>query len=131
MRGLVPDNYAQQGCEALAKRQKLITSLLSERRLPARGWDTASIEHLLQAITVLVFPLVTQHASRQTAACKGDSWRDGRTLRRWTPTIFWAPPALGSGRPASPARLWLLATLAWRTASGALATLPLRSPRRA
>ncbi len=46
---LIPANYARQGCEALAKRQKLVTSLLSERRLPQHGWNAASIEQLLQA----------------------------------------------------------------------------------
>lgn len=54
--GLVPENYARQGCEALAKRQKLVTSLLSERRLMPQGWDAATIERLLQARPAVVKP---------------------------------------------------------------------------
>ena len=45
---LIPCTYARQGAEALVKRQKLVTSLLSERRMPKHGWDDASIENLLQ-----------------------------------------------------------------------------------
>lgn len=45
---LIPANYAKQGCEALAKRQKRVISLLSERRIPQQGWDAASIEQLIQ-----------------------------------------------------------------------------------
>ena len=46
--GLIPANYARQGAEALSKRHRLVTSLLSERRLPRSGWDAASIEQLVQ-----------------------------------------------------------------------------------
>lgn len=45
---LIPGTYARQGAEAIAKRQKLVTSLLSERRMPQHGWDDANIESLLQ-----------------------------------------------------------------------------------
>jgi hypothetical protein len=89
MRGLVPDNYAQQGSEALAKRQKQITSLLSERRLPAHGWDTASIERLLQVASSHCY---SPHAEcpRLSAVVTSEfdfSW-DNRMSRQWTPTTF-------------------------------------------
>lgn len=45
---LVSRSYAQQAGGALAKRRRTLKSLLSERRLPARGWDEISIEQLLQ-----------------------------------------------------------------------------------
>ena len=46
--GLVSAAYINQGSQALARRRKRIKSLLSQRRLPAEGWDDASIELLLQ-----------------------------------------------------------------------------------
>lgn len=46
--GLVSPAYINQGSQALARRRKRIKSLLSQRRLPAEGWDDASIELLLQ-----------------------------------------------------------------------------------
>ena len=42
-KGLVHAGYIQQGAQGLAARQKLVTSLLSERRLPAHGWDEAGV----------------------------------------------------------------------------------------
>ncbi len=47
-RGLVSPGYIAQGAEALAKRQKLIKTLLSQRRLPQDGWDDATIELFIQ-----------------------------------------------------------------------------------
>ena len=47
-KGLVHTGYIQQGAQGLAARQKLVTSLLSERRLPAQGWDEVSIESLIR-----------------------------------------------------------------------------------
>ncbi|CAG9464896.1 unnamed protein product [Pedinophyceae sp. YPF-701] len=44
---LVSKAYIQQGGQALRQRAKQIRSLLSERRLPPRGWDETSIETLL------------------------------------------------------------------------------------
>ena len=46
--GLVSSAYVQQGQQALAARSKLVTSLLSQRRMPVHGWDDATIEMLLQ-----------------------------------------------------------------------------------
>lgn len=48
-RGLVSASYVAQGAEALAKRQKLIKTVLSQRRLPQSGWDDATIELFIQA----------------------------------------------------------------------------------
>jgi O-phospho-L-seryl-tRNASec:L-selenocysteinyl-tRNA synthase len=45
--GLVSRAYIEQGAQALARRRRRITSLLSERRLPDGGWDEMSIEMLL------------------------------------------------------------------------------------
>mmetsp|Transcript_6066 Transcript_6066/g.17357 ORF Transcript_6066/g.17357 Transcript_6066/m.17357 type:complete len:487 (-) Transcript_6066:1411-2871(-) len=50
---LIPGTYARQGAEAIAKRQKLVTSLLSERRMPQHGWDDANIESLLQDLAAM------------------------------------------------------------------------------
>ncbi|KAL3154047.1 hypothetical protein ABBQ32_013593 [Trebouxia sp. C0010 RCD-2024] len=47
---LVSSAYIQQGQQALAARSKLVTSLLSQRRMPVHGWDDATIEMLLQDI---------------------------------------------------------------------------------
>lgn len=46
--GLVSRTYVQQGAQALARRRRLVKTLLSQRRLPERGWDDATIELLLQ-----------------------------------------------------------------------------------
>lgn len=45
---LVSASYVTQGRAALNAREKLVQSLISNRRLPATGWDEASIEMLLQ-----------------------------------------------------------------------------------
>ena len=47
----VSKSYVEQGSQALAKRQKLIKALLSQRRLPPTGWDDATIQMFLQART--------------------------------------------------------------------------------
>lgn len=46
--GLVSASYVNQGAAALAARRKLVKALLSNRTLPAEGWDEATIEMLLQ-----------------------------------------------------------------------------------
>ena len=45
---LVSRTYIQQGCQALARRRRQVTTLLSQRRLPEQGWDDTTIEMLLQ-----------------------------------------------------------------------------------
>lgn len=51
--GLVSSNYVAQGSQALNRRSKLLTSLLSERRLPAKGWDDASIEAFISEASMM------------------------------------------------------------------------------
>ncbi len=46
--GLVSRAYIAQGAQALARRRRLVKTLLSQRRLPEQGWDDATIEMLLQ-----------------------------------------------------------------------------------
>ena len=46
--GLVSRAYIDQGSQALAKRHRLVKALLSQRRLPADGWDDATIEMFIQ-----------------------------------------------------------------------------------
>lgn len=50
---LVRSSYVSQGAQGLAARQKLITSLLSERRLPERGWDETQLELLVRDAAAL------------------------------------------------------------------------------
>lgn len=45
---LVSPAYITQGMQAIVRRQKLIKTLLSQRRLPSTGWDEATIEMLLK-----------------------------------------------------------------------------------
>ena len=41
---LISRTYIDQGGDALRTRRKLIKTLLSQRRLPAEGWDEETIE---------------------------------------------------------------------------------------
>ena len=41
-------SYVEQGSQALAKRQRLIKALLSQRRLLPDGWDDATIQMFVQ-----------------------------------------------------------------------------------
>eukprot|EP00752_Nemacystus_decipiens_P001780 g1720.t1 len=52
-RNLVKASYISQGEQALNGRRKQVTALLSNRRLPARGWDDAQIEYLLTEISLM------------------------------------------------------------------------------
>lgn len=45
---LISPSYLQQGQQAIQRRKKQFRSLLSERRLPSKGWDDQSIELFLQ-----------------------------------------------------------------------------------
>lgn len=45
---LISPAYISQASQALAGRQKLIKSLLSQRRLPKRGWDEETVELFLR-----------------------------------------------------------------------------------
>jgi O-phospho-L-seryl-tRNASec:L-selenocysteinyl-tRNA synthase len=50
---LVSPTYINQGAQALARRRKLVKTLLSQRRLPARGWDEATIELFLHEVALM------------------------------------------------------------------------------
>ncbi|CAM9822212.1 unnamed protein product, partial [Ectocarpus sp. 6 AP-2014] len=52
-RNLVKTSYINQGEQALNGRRKQVTALLSNRRLPTRGWDDAQIEYLLTEISLM------------------------------------------------------------------------------
>lgn len=41
----IPKTYLTQGKEALARRDKLISNLLSQRSLPDEGWNDSTIEY--------------------------------------------------------------------------------------
>ena len=46
---LVSKTYVDQGRDALRTRRKLISTLLSQRRLPEEGWDEETIELFIKA----------------------------------------------------------------------------------
>lgn len=50
LKGLVNPNYAQQAEQARNSRSKLITTLLTQRRLPDVGWSEADIQMLLDEL---------------------------------------------------------------------------------
>ncbi|GMF15727.1 unnamed protein product [Phytophthora lilii] len=50
---LVPATYVQQGLDGLRSREKQVTTLLAQRRLPDEGWDDASVELLLQTLAAM------------------------------------------------------------------------------
>ncbi|KAG2763157.1 O-phosphoseryl-tRNA(Sec) selenium transferase [Phytophthora cactorum] len=50
---LVPGTYVRQGLDAIRSREKLVTTLLAQRRLPDEGWDDASVELLLQTLSAM------------------------------------------------------------------------------
>ncbi|CAM9264137.1 unnamed protein product, partial [Choristocarpus tenellus] len=52
-RTLVKASYVNQAEQALNSRRKMVTSLLSNRRLPRCGWDDAEIEYLLTELSLM------------------------------------------------------------------------------
>ena len=52
-KNLVDSAYIEQGRQALRRREGLVKSLLSERRLPKSGFDDASIEQLLHDFALM------------------------------------------------------------------------------
>ena len=50
---LVDKAYVLQGQQAIARREGLTKSLLSSRKIPAKGWDDASIEHFLSELALM------------------------------------------------------------------------------
>lgn len=51
--GLISHSYIVQGTQALARRRKIVRTLLNQRRLPAAGWDDATIEIFLQDVALM------------------------------------------------------------------------------
>eukprot|EP01028_Stygiella_incarcerata_P001928 TRINITY_DN1360_c0_g2_i2.p1 TRINITY_DN1360_c0_g2~~TRINITY_DN1360_c0_g2_i2.p1 ORF type:complete len:566 (+),score=119.59 TRINITY_DN1360_c0_g2_i2:185-1699(+) len=51
--GLVKGSYVRQGGEGYKRRRKLVKSLLSQRRLPAEGWDEKQVELFLAQVALL------------------------------------------------------------------------------
>ena len=45
--------YLKQGHEAIKSRENLVRVLLSQRALPASGWDEASVEHFLSELALM------------------------------------------------------------------------------
>ncbi|GMH40742.1 hypothetical protein BSKO_08646 [Bryopsis sp. KO-2023] len=50
---LVSKSYVAQGSQALARRQRKIKTLLSERKIPAEGWDDVTIETFVQDLALM------------------------------------------------------------------------------
>ena len=44
---LIPSTYVYQGRYAIRRREKQVTELLSQRKIPNEGWDDQSIEYLM------------------------------------------------------------------------------------
>ena len=62
--GFVSRTYVQVAEQALSSRRALVKSLLSQRRLPAEGWDDLTIEAFIQAmIAALCLAASTLHAA--------------------------------------------------------------------
>lgn len=55
---LVSRSYVSQGAQELAKRQRKVKTLLSERRLPSEGWDDATIESFIQVVNACIGTLL-------------------------------------------------------------------------
>ncbi|KAG7393547.1 hypothetical protein PHYPSEUDO_007384 [Phytophthora pseudosyringae] len=69
---LVPATYVQQGLDALHSHEKLVTTLLAQRRLPDEGWDDASVEMLLQTLSAM--------DSNNFRGCAGAGEREARVF---------------------------------------------------
>lgn len=42
----IPKTYVTQGHDAIRRRENLVTSLLSHRKIPEEGWDDQTIEYV-------------------------------------------------------------------------------------
>jgi O-phospho-L-seryl-tRNASec:L-selenocysteinyl-tRNA synthase len=51
--GLVSSRYIKQAADARRRREGLITTLLSQRRLPREGWDDDTIEMFLRDLSAM------------------------------------------------------------------------------
>ena len=43
---LIPSTYVDQGRDAIKRREKQVTELLSHKKIPEIGWDDQSIEYI-------------------------------------------------------------------------------------
>lgn len=89
--GLVSPAYVQQGQQALAARSKLVTNLLSQRKLPMQGWDDASIEMLLQVNNIDAVVYAPDNLGGTTLASKTNIDHLLLLFRmqlQWTATTF-------------------------------------------
>lgn len=50
---LVKPNYIRQGIQGIRSRQNILSSLLSERKLPLNGWDDMMIEYTLNELAMM------------------------------------------------------------------------------
>merc|ERR1719197_1084845 len=50
---IITEAYAKRGKSELARRDALVTALLSNRTLPTDGWDDATIEHFLSQLSMM------------------------------------------------------------------------------
>ncbi|GAB6019326.1 hypothetical protein CHUAL_000920 [Chamberlinius hualienensis] len=50
---LISNTYVQQGIQSIHSRENAIRQLIEHRKLPEEGWDTPSIEYLLQILSMM------------------------------------------------------------------------------
>jgi O-phospho-L-seryl-tRNASec:L-selenocysteinyl-tRNA synthase len=53
LESIVNKNYVHQGIEGISSREKLLKTLLSERRIPMQGWDSITIEYVIQQLAMM------------------------------------------------------------------------------
>jgi hypothetical protein len=110
--GLVSRVYITQGAQALAARRKKVKALLSNRRLPPKGWDEATIEMLLQVgLTRTLWRCVYQGFLR-FGGCGFCGWdwpqpgaiphQSPALAPRWSHAMRQAQPATGQQQPTQP-----------------------------
>ena len=49
----IPKTYVTQGHDAIRRRENLVTSLLSHRKIPEEGWDDQTIEYLISQLSLM------------------------------------------------------------------------------
>lgn len=50
---IIKPTYVKQGLQGISSRQRMLSSLLSERRLPKKGWDDLMIEYALNEFAMM------------------------------------------------------------------------------
>lgn len=87
--GLVSQSYVSQGAAALGSRRRLVKALLSNRALPAEGWDEATIEMLLQVSGVCM--LLHAHARMFVRGLLSAAWGGSEHCVAWS--VCWVSVA--------------------------------------